>query len=125
MFYRWLRYIARTISLLWAMLWVFFGAASGFGEGESPGGILIHTAMPGLLFLISTLAAWKWEFTGGILLMLEGLSVMFVYPMMARTFPTSTIIFVLLTMALPPLISGLLLLFSSRSTRRVESPTQE
>jgi len=111
---KFLRYFARTLALLWALLWTLFGLASGFGEGENLTGILIHTAMPGLVFLISALAAWKWEFMGGILLMLEGTAVMIAYPMMARHFPISTIIFVLLTMAFPPLIAGFLLLLARR-----------
>ncbi|HEY3295182.1 MAG TPA: hypothetical protein VGL38_07070 [bacterium] len=114
MLHRFLRYTGRTIALLWALLWIFFGAASGFGAGESLGGIFVHTLMPGMVFLISALVAWKWDVLGGILLMAEGLAVLVRYPFMARGFPSETIVFVLLTMVLPPLAAGGLLLLGRR-----------
>jgi len=117
-----LRYAGRTAALLWALLWVFFGAASGFGEGESLGGIFLHTLMPGMVFLISALVAWKWEIFGGVLLVAEGLVVLIRYPFMARGFPPATIAFVLLTMALPPMLAGLLICFSARKRKPV-TPT--
>jgi hypothetical protein len=111
---RFLRYTGRILALLWALLWVFFGAASGFAEGGGLSGMFVHTAMPGLLFLISALVAFKWEFLGGILLMLEGLAVLIRYPFMARGFALPTVVFVLLTMALPPIVAGILIFLSRR-----------
>jgi hypothetical protein len=106
----WMRWMARGLSLVWAGFWVFFGVASGIGERGKPMEVLIHTAVPGLIFLVSALIAWRWEAVGGVLLVVEGLVVAVGYPLMARHFPLSTKIFIELTMATPPLVSGLLLL---------------
>lgn len=103
----WLRPAARGVALLWAGFWVFFGLASGIGEGLDWVGVLIHTAVPGLIFLALALLAWYREEIGGALLVIVGLVVLVWYPIdTADTFRLSTIVMVLLTMALPPLLAG-------------------
>jgi len=116
---KWIRYIARSLALIWAGWWTFFGLACGLSEGMSPAAVLLHAALPGLVFLGSAAIAWRWEAIGGVALMLEGLFVFIAYPVMAhsRDFPISTIIFVLLTMALPPLAAGFLFLASWRKSK--------
>ncbi|MCC6443024.1 MAG: hypothetical protein IT210_06135 [Armatimonadetes bacterium] len=104
----WMRWVARGLALLWAGWWVFFGAASGIGEKLTLPGILLHTTVPGLAFLVSALLLWRFEAVGAFLLIAEGLLIAVVYPMMAKRFPVSAILFVLATMALPPLLAGLL-----------------
>jgi hypothetical protein len=114
-----MRLIARVLSLLWAAFWVWFGVASGIGEGLTAAGTLMHTAAPGLIFLGSALLAWRVELVGGIGLIAEGLLVCVAYPVMASgRFPPQTIFFVLLTMGAPPLIAGLLFLLGWRRSRR-------
>jgi hypothetical protein len=109
-----MRTLAVIVSLLWGGWWTFFGLASGLGEKLSPPGILAHAALPGLVFLISAAMAWRWEAAGGTVLLLEGLLVLFVYPALAHgRFSIATIAFVLLTMAVPPLIAGSLFLVDS------------
>ena len=109
----WLRFMAASLSLMWAGWWTFFGLASGIYEELSPGGILIHTTIPGLIFLASAaFALWR-PVSGGILLIIEGIFVMVTYPVMVRnTFPISTISFILVTMALPALLAGFLFVLS-------------
>jgi len=117
----WMRWIARVLSLLCGAWWTFFGVASGLAEGLDPVGILIHAAVPGLILLISALIAWRWERVGGALLALEGLVVLVGYPLLVRgRFPISTVVFMLLTMAAPLLIPGLLFLVT---WRRAEAQT--
>lgn len=88
-----------------------FGVASAVAEGLDLIGILIHTSVPGLIFLGSAVIAWRWESMGSAILLLEGLAVGVGYPMLvAGRFPVSTTAFVLLTMALPPLAAGILFL---------------
>jgi hypothetical protein len=107
----WMRYTARALVLTWAGWWMFFGLASGTGERLSPLGVLLHAAVPGGIFLISALIAWRWEMPGAALLIVEGLIVCAGYPLMVSgRFPLATILFVLLTMALPPVLAGLLFL---------------
>ena len=115
---KWARYSARAIALIWAGWWTYFGVASGTGEQLDPVGILIHAAAPGLFFLALALIPWRWEAAGGALLLLESLAVTIGYPLATyRTFPASTIFFVVLTMALPPMIAGSLFLIAWRQSR--------
>ena len=111
----WMRGIARGLALIWAAWWTIFGLLSGAGEGVR--GLLANApnALPGLAFLVSAAVAWKWEAVGGGLLILEGVIVLVAYPMMTHgRFPLSTITLVLLTMALPPLVAGILFLAHRR-----------
>jgi len=95
----------------WACWWLFFGVASGIGEGLKGIALLMHAAFPGLIFLMSALLPWQWQRAGGLVLVGEGLLIFIVYPIIAhRVFAFLTIILVCLTMALPPLIAGLLFL---------------
>ena len=118
-----MRHIARILALIWAGWWTFFGLASGLAEGVSPAGVLAHAALPGLAFLAGAAVAWRWETVGVVLLILEGLSVLVAYPIMTCAhFPLATIVFVLLTMALPPIAAGLLFLLGSRRLRTSAMP---
>jgi hypothetical protein len=114
---RWIRYTARGLSLAWAGFWVWFGLASGLGEGLTPVGVLRHMTLPGLIFLVSALVAWRWEHVGGALLLLEGLLTLVGYPLQFSRFPAGTILMVLATMALPPLIAGVLFVWDWRRLR--------
>jgi hypothetical protein len=119
----WMRYVARVLSLIWAGWWVFFGVASGIDERGKPIEILLHAAAPGLVFLVSALVAWRWETVGAVLLLLEGLLVLIGYPLMVHgRFSLWTIVFVELTMALPPLVSGVLFLIASQMTAKAAHP---
>lgn len=108
------RLAARCLALLWFGFWSWFSFAEGL-EGLS------HLPMV-LIMGFSVWAAWKWEVTGGILLALEGLFVMIAYPLtVGSRFPVGTIIFVLATLGLPPLLAGILFIFSG-SRRSAPGP---
>lgn len=112
---KWLPWIARVLALLWGGWWTFFGIASAFAEDLDLIGILIHTSVPGLIFLASAALAWRWEAIGGVILLIEAAIVCVGYPVLvAGRFPLSTITFVLLTMGLPPLAAGVLFLLHWR-----------
>jgi hypothetical protein len=104
-----LLYSARILAMLWAAFWTWFGLASGIAEGLGPAGVLMHT-VPFLPFVLLLLVAWRWEAAGGILLVLAGLFIAVAYPLVFRRMPLPTTIFVLLTMAVPPLLAGILFL---------------
>jgi hypothetical protein len=111
--------IALVLALLWALWWTFFGFASGVGEGLSLVGVFVHAALPGGVMLISVAVAWLWRLVGGVLLVVEGIIVLVGYPIMvSNRFGLRTIVFVLLTMALPPLLAGILLLIDSKALRK-------
>lgn len=116
---RWMRYLALAVALLWAGFWIFFGLASGLGEGLDPVGVVIHTAVPGLAFLVPAAVAWRWSAAGGALMVVLGVVILIGYPMdVGGRFPIQTIVFVLLTMALPPLVAGTLFLLDWRAWRK-------
>ena len=111
----WMRHVAGALVLVWAGFWLFFGLASGIAEGLSRGGVLVHTTFPGLIFLASAVVAWRTQVIGAALLLMEGLAVLIAYPIMTyHQFRFSTIVFVILTMSLPPLVAGLLFIASWR-----------
>ncbi len=71
----WFHWIPRFLCIL-AILFVSMFALDAFAPGltfwEQIGGFLIHLT-PSFLLLIVLLVAWKWEKTGGIILMVIGL----------------------------------------------------
>lgn len=73
---KWLRYIARTLLLLFIILIFTFALLSGAEQyGGGLYGILMNSpnALPWLVLLIFYLVAWKWELLGGIIITLLGL----------------------------------------------------
>ncbi len=114
---RWLQTIARLVALLWAGWWVFFGVASGIGEGLDPLGVVIHTAVPGLIFLALAILAWLRAGVGGALLVITGLLILVIYPIMAHgSLSLVTILITVALLALPPLVAGALCLACWRQT---------
>ncbi len=103
---KWMRNTARTLALVWALLWTLFGLAAGIGEGEDAVTVVIHTLVPGLFFIAAVVVAWWLELVGGVLLVLQGLWTLYLYPF-ART-PVG-----LVTLALPPLVAGILFLVNN------------
>ena len=101
----WMRYIARVLALIWAGWWTFFGLVSGAGEGLR--GVLTNApnTLPGLVFLICTAIAWRWEAIGGVALLMCGLVTLFFFHIGKN-------LFLLLTAVLPPLAAGFLFLVS-------------
>jgi hypothetical protein len=107
----WMRLSARAVLLIWATWWMYFGLASGLGEALTPMALCFHIAVPGLICLLSTAIAWRWDAIGGIILVLEGAAVIAGYPLMTFShLPLSTILWVLATLGLPPWVAGMLLL---------------
>ena len=64
---------ARALALSWAGFWMFFFVAES-AAWHTP----VRAALPwvgvGLLFALLALVPWRWETTGGLLLMVVGLS---------------------------------------------------
>jgi hypothetical protein len=115
---KWIRYTARGVALAWASLWTMFGLMSGIGEGLDPVGVFMHTLVPGLIFLIAAIIAWRWELFGGLLLVAEGLLTMATFP-----FATTSQGFMLL--AFPPIVAGCLFLADALFTRTGTTPTTQ
>lgn len=123
---QWVMYSARTLGLIWVAFWIWFGLGSGIVEGLKPGGVplplplpwyvLVHTAVPGLIFLVLFLIAWRWELIGGVLLVAVGAVVAVAYPLMfAERLPLAMIIPTEVSLAGPPLVAGVLFLIHARA----------
>jgi hypothetical protein len=111
-----MRTIARILACLWFGFWALFGIASGIGEGGS--NFIFHLIFPTLIFAILLFVVWRWERVGSIIMIILGLVVAVGYPLtFGRRFPVTTSIFMELTMALPPLLAGFLLIAARRKSR--------
>ncbi len=102
----WLRVFGRILALFWGVFWFLFGLLSALGEDLNLVETVIDVFVPGMVFLVTVIVAWRHEKGGGIALMLEGLAVAIVYPMIFRAMASSTVMFIFLAMALPPIVSG-------------------
>ena len=101
-----MRFFARLVILLWVGFWGFFLVASLLSEPFQKGG-LVPIAIYLLFFIIPIFIAWRWEIIGGILFLLTGITVLIGYPLVMRA-SLFTVLMIYLTMALLPLIAGLL-----------------
>jgi hypothetical protein len=109
------RRIAIILALFWAALWLVFGVASGFLEPGPHDIRRFAETLPGLVFLVTTLIAWRWPLVGGIVLLGMGLLILVAYPvLMHARLQWSTIIITDAFLALPPLVAGLLFLLAAR-----------
>jgi len=100
--------------------WLWFGIGSAYVERSGPFNWLMHILVPGGIFILSTLVAWRWEGIGGALLVLEGIVAL---GFIVRTFlwgrftTTSTLVLMCLTLGLPPLAAGILFLIAWQRSR--------
>jgi hypothetical protein len=109
-----IRSLAKSLALVWALWWIFFGVAYAVGQKFSQQAVLVLLVFP-LLFLGSAMLPRFSERTGGIVLLLEGLMILIGYPWFTYgRVPLFAIVAVLFMLALPPLISGVLLLAAGR-----------
>ena len=115
---KWLRRLGLIIGFFIAVLWLSFGIVLSIGDGMDIIEALFHTAVPGLVFLASIIIAFRWAFAGGVFLIVEGLVVSFAYSAIFGHCQKITIVFVILLMSLPLLVSGILLILSCREGRK-------
>jgi hypothetical protein len=106
------------------VFWLWFGIGSAYVEGGGWVNWLMHLLIPGGIFVLSALVAWWRERIGGLLFLVEGViatGFLTVAAIGGRS-EASTLLLMLLTLALPPLISGILMLVCwgrSRQYKRV------
>ena len=99
---------------------MFIALTSAAGEGANLTGVIIAISYC-LFFLGSAAIAWLWDSIGGVLLMAEGSFVAIVYPVwMSGRISLKFIIFFELTMAVPALVAGVLLLTCWRISRELK-----
>lgn len=106
----WTRVLGLGLGAIWAAWWTFFAVASSLGEVFSRGHAFSHVPVAIVLALLSAIAvAWRWPAAGRILFAAFGLLLLWASVYFFNN-PPATIWFLVLTLALPPLVSGLLLL---------------
>ncbi|PIY96732.1 MAG: hypothetical protein COY66_03250 [Candidatus Kerfeldbacteria bacterium CG_4_10_14_0_8_um_filter_42_10] len=117
-----MRKFSLILVLIWALWWLYFGLASGDRSGIADN---LISAIPGIIFAASVYIAWRWQKVGRVILLVEGLIILFGYPRIAEgELPFITILIVLMLLALPPLLSGSLLIISNKKPRAPETPPQ-
>jgi peptidoglycan/LPS O-acetylase OafA/YrhL len=103
-----LRLAAGVLLAVWAGFWAFFAYAQ-----FPPAAIAVGV---GVVLFVVPLLAWRWREPGGALLVLEGLGLLgFVTRFLGRGDWTA---FLVLTLVLPPLAAGMLLLATDASHRK-------
>jgi hypothetical protein len=97
---------------------LWFGIASAIGEHLGPANAVLHVLVPGGTFAIVGVLARRWRTPAAIALIAIGAFVAIAYPTVyIEFFSASTVALVVVTMAVPPLLAGILLLLSRRRTR--------
>ena len=109
--------VAWLLIVFVAAFWMWFGIASAMGENLGPANAVVHLLVPGGTFIIIGVLARHWRTAGAIALIAVGAFVAIAYPLVyIEFFPASTVALVVATMAVPPLVAGILLLMSRSRT---------
>jgi hypothetical protein len=110
---------ALVLMIIAIVFWLWFGIGSAYVENAGLSNWLIHTLVPGGIFILSTLVAWRWDGIGGVLLVLEGLVALgFILRAFAwGSFTNSNLVLMCVTLGLPPLAAGILFLVCWQRSR--------
>jgi len=117
----WARSVALILMIVATVFWLWFGIGSAYVERMGVMNWVMHIVVPGGAFVLSTLLALRQPRIGGALLAAEGLlALFFVWRNMAASgaYPVSTVVLMVLTLALPPLAAGVLFYVQTRALGR-------
>ena len=101
---------ARLISNFWAASWISFSLASGLAHGLTLIRFLFDVVLPGLFFGLLQFVARQAAALGGLLLLLIGVIIAVALPITSSHWHRDAVVFIFLTMALPPLVAGIMFL---------------
>jgi hypothetical protein len=109
----WAPRILGIVMILFISMFAFDSFSPGNTLGQNILSLLIHL-LPSIGLLILLLVAWKWELIGGIIFTLAGIAwSIFVYMInFKRTGSAGKALFVVLTIALPLIITGILFIMN-------------
>jgi hypothetical protein len=108
-------WLARALALSWAGFWMFFFVAESVA-GHTPVRMALPWAGAGLLFVCLALVPWRWEITGGLLLMIVGLSTGVAYAIWSPPrLPLASRVLTTIVFSGPPLAAGILFLTHRRT----------
>lgn len=102
-----MRVLAKVLALLWGGWWMLYATACWTLAG-SPVAQVIVNAVPFALMTGTALVACKWERVGGTILLVEGAALAIGYIVTYERLHDTAMY--LTTVALPPIISGLILI---------------
>jgi hypothetical protein len=103
-----LAFIARGLALVWAGIWVFSFIAEVWVYG-APARVVPFWAGVGLLFVIVALVPWRWEVSGGVLLVVVGLLNAVAYAVGPPPgLPLASRLITTVVLSAPPLVAGTL-----------------
>lgn len=119
---RWMEYGARALALLWAGFWIFFFVGSVAVEPTPVRTVVLGVAVL-LLFVILALVPWRWEVTGGRLLVVMSVLIGLAYAILSAgivrndgsRLPLAVRALTTIVFAAPPLMAGILFLLHHRS----------
>lgn len=107
--------LARALALAWAGFWLFFFTVESL-VWHTPARVMLFWTLVGLLFVLLAAAPWRWEVTGGLLLVVAGLLAGPAYAIWSP--PQLTLLSRVITTVLlagPPLVAGVLFLRHHRA----------
>ena len=107
----WTGWTARVLTIVFGVLWMLFGFVMGMSRGASQS--VVQALFPGFALLVGALIAWFGRKAGGGVILLIGLVATWLYilkPGVSSLGPRRAA-FLVVALALPPIVSGLLLLF--------------
>jgi hypothetical protein len=107
-------FIPRALALSWAGFWIFFFVAESWAW-RTPAHVMASWVGVGLLFVFLALLPWRWELTGGLLLVVVGLSIGVAYAIWAPPLPLASRVITTVVLSGPPLVAGILFLMHYRA----------
>ncbi len=107
--------LARALALTWAGFWMVFLVAESCAW-HTPVRVALPWVGVGLLFVLLALLPWRWELTGGLLLMVVGLSAGVAYALWSPPrLPVASRVLTTAVFSGPPLAAGILFLVHRRA----------
>jgi hypothetical protein len=110
--HRWERRGAQLVLAAWALFWIWFGLASGISEHLPPHGLLLHVAVPGLLFAAISFLALRYPTAAAQILLASDALILLAYDEMMGHRGLAHVLYVGSLLAAPPAVAALLLLAS-------------
>jgi len=106
--------LARALALLWAGFWLFFFVAESLAW-HTPWHVTAAWTALGVLFVLLAVAPWRWEATGGALLIAAGAAAGVAYAIWPPAgLPLSARLATDLAFCGPPVVAGILFLMHRR-----------
>jgi hypothetical protein len=108
---QWQCWVAWILIIIAIVFWLWFGIGSALVERGGWFNWFMHLLIPGGIFIFSAVIARGWNKIGAILFTTEGVVAtgIIVVALISQRLPEFTLLMMLFTLALPPLIGGIFL----------------